>query len=497
MKKTVSLLLLFAVLLALFCACKKNGETQPTSSPEPTTWGLILDELPDIGKYKSADSPRMFDKYVDNLIPRSDYGELMPYLGSVVQYENVKGEDEYMSEMIRGYYGLCTVDGVIVTDPVYDSIEYFDGYYLLEKCYRKDDLFLADYFLIPKDGSSIFEFPKKKSAFYCGDGVFGCCDSLYESVAASETSYYSATGKYLFTVDENSVVSDFFNGTALLSVYGSDSEYYIINKSGKRIKKFEYGVAAAVSTAPGEFAVYGADGKCGLYRGEKQILPREYDGICSDDYGNIFVLKNKTVTVFDKNKKVKATFDVSGNISSFMRGVSPLGDLLFISDTDTVYNFSGKTRQCDWAEALGGGLYLLRTGSKQTVVDKNLKTVCDVPEDCQQIMFCESEKYLPCLFNDDGSGYYYRLLDKNSGKLSDEKYQELLNRKYLLKKNEDGGGFSVIAPDDLSVIRTYDTFIDSVETSRGTLYVYDCDGYVWTVDSDWNVLCRTTMNLTD
>ena len=32
MKKTVSLLLLFAVLLTLFCACKKNGETQPTSS---------------------------------------------------------------------------------------------------------------------------------------------------------------------------------------------------------------------------------------------------------------------------------------------------------------------------------------------------------------------------------------------------------------------------------------------------------------------------------
>ena len=496
MKKTVSLLLLFAVLLALFCACKKNETQQPTSSSEPTTWGFMLDELPDIGKYKSADSPRMFDEYVDNLIPRSDYGELVPYLGSVVQYENVKGEDEYMSEMIRGYYGLCTVDGVIVTDPVYDSIKYCDGYYLLEKCYRKDDLLLADYFLIPKDGSSMFEFPKKKYAFYCGDGVFGCCDSLYESVAASETSYYSETGKYLFTVDENSVVSDFFNGTALLSVYGSDSEDYIINKSGKRIKKFEYGVAGIASTAQGEFVVYGADGKCGLYRGEKQILPCEYDGICSDDYGNIFALKNKTFTVFDENKKVKATFDVSGNISSFMRGVFPLGDLFFIYDLDTVYNFSGKTRQCDLAEALGNGLYLLRTGSKQTVVDKNLKTVCDVPEDCLQIMFCESEKYLPCIFNDDGSDCY-RLLDKNSGKLSDEKYQELLNRKYLLKKNEDGGGFSVIAPDDLSVIRTYDTFIDSVETSRGTLYVYDCDGYVWTVDSDWNVLCRATMNLTD
>ena len=130
-------------------------------------------------------------------------------------------------------------------------------------------------------------------------------------------------------------------------------------------------------------------------------------------------------------------------------------------------------------------------------MDKNLKTVCDVPEDGRPQAFFASEKYLPCLFNDDGSGYYYRLLDKNSGKLSAEEYPELLNRKYLLKKNEDGSGFSVIAPDDLSVIRTYDTFIDSVETSRGTLYVYDCDGYVWTVDSDWNVLCRTTMNLTD
>ena len=498
MKKTVSLLLLFAVLLTLFCACKKNETQQPTSSPEPTTWGFMLDELPDIGKYKSADSPRMFDKYVDNLIPRSDYGELMPYLGSVVQYETAEVEDVYMSEMIRGYYGLCTVDGVIVTDPVYDSIEYCDGYYLLGKNHSGDDTETSETFLIPKDGSSIFEFPKNKSVSYRGDGIFSCCEASYGAVD-SDTSYYSAAGKYLFTADESSSVSEFVNGTALLYAYGSDFklEYYIINKSGKRIKKFEYGVAGAASTAPGEFVVYGADGKCGLYRGEKQILPCEYDSVCSDDYGNIFVLKNKTVTVFDKNKKVKATFGVSGNISSFMRGVSPLGDLLFISDTDTVYNFSGKTRQCDWAEALGGGLYLLRTGSKQTVVDKNLKTVCDVPEYCPQIMYCESEKYLLCLFNDDGSGYCYRLLDKNSGKLSDEKYQELLNRKYLLKKNEDGGGFSVIAPDDLSVIRTYDTFIDSVETSRGTLYVYDCDGYVWTVDSDWNVLCRTTMNLTD
>ena len=496
MKKTVSLLLLFAVLLALFCACKKNGETQPTSSSEPTTWGLILDELPDIGKYKSADSPRMFDKYVDNLIPRSDYGELVPYLGSVVQYETAEVEDVYMSEMIRGYYGLCTVDGVIVTDPVYDSIEYCDGYYLLGKNHSGDDTETSETFLIPKDGSSIFEFPKNKSVSYRGDGIFSCCEASYGAVD-SDTSYYSAAGKYLFTADESSSVSEFVNGTALLYAYGSDFklEYYIINKSGKRIKKFEYGVAGAASTAPGEFVVYGADGKCGLYRGEKQILPCEYDSVCSDDYGNIFAVKNKTVTVFDENKKVKTTFDISGNFNA--KRINLDGDLISVGDRNMVYNFTGASRQCDYADELGNGLYLLHIGRKQTVVDKNLKTVCDVPEDGRPQAFFASEKYIPCLFNDDGSGYYYRLLDKNSGKLSAEEYPELLNRKYLLKKNEDGSGFSVVAPDDLSVVRTYDTFIDSVETSRGTLYVYDCDGYVWTVDSDWNVLCRTTMNLTD
>ena len=495
MKKAVALFLLFIMLLTLFCACGKNDETQPTSSPDPTTWGFTLDELPDIGKYKSADSPRMFDEYVDNLIPRSDYGELVPYLGSVAQYESVEDEDAYVSGMIRGYYGLCTVDGVIVTDPVYASIEYCDGYYLLEKTLRDEDIYLSDYSVIPKDGSSIFEFPKKKYVVYRGDGVFSCGVFSVAVAVGSETAFYSATGEYLFTADGDSDVSSFFDGAALLTVYGSDMEYYIINKSGKRIKKLEYGASVFTVFSRDTFVVYGADGKSGLYRGAKQLLPCEYDYICTNSDGDILALKNNTFNIFDKNVKPVVSFDISGSFTA--NYISFDGDLVSLRDRDIVYTFTGVSRKCDYVDELGNGLYLLHADSKQTVVDKNLKTVCDVPEDCRQIMFCGSEKYLLCLINDDGSGDYYRLLDKNSGKLSNEKYQKLLNRKYLLKKNEDGSGFSVIAPDDLSVICTYDTFIDSVETSRGTLYVYDCDGYVWTVNSDWNVLCRTTMNLTD
>ena len=217
MKKTVSLLLLFAVLLALFCACKKNGETQPTSSPEPTTWGLILDELPDIGKYKSADSPRMFDKYVDNLIPRSDYGELVPYLGAVADYffnisdaaaNNTTVKDGTFAET-KGLFGLCRKDGTIVTDPVYASVQYCDGYYLLKKAsvdttYDPSD-FRGNFYVVPKDGSSIFSFGKNVYVEYRGCGVFR---AIYDFENNNEK-YYSAAGKLLLDNSDGTLPVDY------------------------------------------------------------------------------------------------------------------------------------------------------------------------------------------------------------------------------------------------------------------------------------------------
>ena len=225
MKKAVSLLLLFAVLLTLFCACKKNETQQPTSSPEPTTWGLILDELPDIGKYKSADSPRMFDKYVDNLIPRSDYGELVPYLGAVADYffnisdaaANYTTVKDGTFAETKGLFGLCRKDGTIVTDPVYASVQYCDGYYLLKKASvdttYDPSRFRGNFYVVPKDGSSIFSFGKNVYVEYWGCGVFR---AIYDCENNNEK-YYSATGKLLLdNSDGNYFLTRFTNGVASL-----------------------------------------------------------------------------------------------------------------------------------------------------------------------------------------------------------------------------------------------------------------------------------------
>jgi len=95
----------------------------------------------------------MFDKYVDNLIPRSDYGELVPYLGAVADYffnisdaaaNDTTVKDGTFAET-KGLFGLCRKDGTIVTDPVYASVQYCDGYYLLKKASVDTTYDLSDF----------------------------------------------------------------------------------------------------------------------------------------------------------------------------------------------------------------------------------------------------------------------------------------------------------------------------------------------------------------
>ena len=62
---------------------------------------------------------------------------------------------------------------------------------------------------------------------------------------------------------------------------------------------------------------------------------------------------------------------------------------------------------------------------------------------------------------------------------------------------EDGSHRSLFSGKDGKVLLTYSTFFAVSETSLGTLYFYDLDGYAYTTDTNRNVLCRTTMNSTD
>lgn len=59
---------------------------------------------------------RWYEEYTDHLIPSTEYGALIPYIGSSV----TTASDNYW------VYGLATQSGVVVTDPVFHEIAYLD-----------------------------------------------------------------------------------------------------------------------------------------------------------------------------------------------------------------------------------------------------------------------------------------------------------------------------------------------------------------------------------
>ena len=118
------IVLLLAALL-LLGGCAEKGETPPPVAPSPTPaqseeqggnpavftdWSK-LDErsgpLPPIGS-------RWYDGYTGELIVRDDYGLLIPYAG-------LRLMDEWPAST-GCLYGLMTMDGVVVTDAVYNSV---------------------------------------------------------------------------------------------------------------------------------------------------------------------------------------------------------------------------------------------------------------------------------------------------------------------------------------------------------------------------------------
>ena len=161
MKKTLAFILAAATLVLCLTGCKpeENEVTPPAETPvmetpsaspvsqapvssvEPTapivadgvvipSPGLAMDAF-DLGeKYE-----RWYPETTLEVIPRGDYGELLPFIGG--QNRGEWGDTEY-------YYGLCTKDGKIVCDPVFIDYETysFDGssvYFLRYSLGEKSD----------------------------------------------------------------------------------------------------------------------------------------------------------------------------------------------------------------------------------------------------------------------------------------------------------------------------------------------------------------------
>ncbi len=173
MKKVTSLLLIMALVLTL-SACGFNRQPEDPieeSTQESTTLDLskpvfMLESLPEIGEFSQKNLyKRWYEEYTDELRPRSDYGELIPFIGDCRYYE----ETEYYSDRPYGFYssryGLMTTDGKIVVDAVYEDVNEMeiDGeiYYTLTKSipYETEDGWynsVTETTVAKRDGSRAF-----------------------------------------------------------------------------------------------------------------------------------------------------------------------------------------------------------------------------------------------------------------------------------------------------------------------------------------------------
>ena len=326
MRKIFSLLLAVAVFLTVFAACDTSDEN-PTKKP---TQEFTLAELPDIGEYKLKGSPTYFDTALTEFVPDDGYGTLAPYLGDMYEYyfdeetAAIRGKDEVVS--VTPIFGLCTSDGRIVTAPIYKSVEYRDGYYLLERFNLVNisdylsSVFVEDtdvtYLIIPSDGSFVTELKTCGTAEYCGDGIFAYYHS--SSKNSVKTAYCTSRGEILY-FDKGEffdLTLSFYNGVALEEKLNTSSSGEATGNTYRFADTSFNTVSTPVEAKDfrcGLFCVGDGNGKYGVTaNGKDMLLPAEYDGVFGDEKG-IVAVKGSTAYAFDPDMKSLGTFDIGGD----------------------------------------------------------------------------------------------------------------------------------------------------------------------------------------
>lgn len=298
--KRLSGFLSLLLCLTVLCSCSigkpatVNGENEQSTSPSQVSVThadgekyFMLERLPDIGTYtdKNEVYGRWYKEYTDRLIPRTDYGELVPFLKSARDFtpaEIGNPEDEYLSEYTQTVcrYGLATTDGKIVVDAVYDWFDYHkldNGKSIISMGCTSGENESAKGFVAASDGSWVAETKDcYVNSVKEGRIVVWSRDQFVGDYEGSDTRslVYDYDGKLLF--EKEGMVREYSEGLAsFISItdignyeYRYNGEY--IDKDGKTVitiaendeqyptlEEFENGTAGV--TANGLFGIVRKD----------------------------------------------------------------------------------------------------------------------------------------------------------------------------------------------------------------------------------------------
>ena len=184
-----------ALLLALgACAAPAQAPSPAPSAPAPSAAPGALRVHTDWSALGEREVPpptvgtRWYGDYTGYLIPRDDYGTLIPYAG-------LRLMDDWPAA-VGCMYGLMTRDGVVVTDPVYSNV-YRPGYRGADGGWYTQPL------LVLSQGDPGLEEETWNPARYAVAAADGrwCTDFAYRCVQAGQE------GLLLFTQDTLSVMA--------------------------------------------------------------------------------------------------------------------------------------------------------------------------------------------------------------------------------------------------------------------------------------------------
>ena len=515
MQKIFSLLLAVTVFLTVFAACD-NSDENPTKTP---TQEFTLAELPDIGEYKPKGSPTYFDTALTEFVPDDGYGTLAPYLGDMYEYYldggisgSSRAKDPYT---VIPIYGLCTADGRIVTAPIYKSVEYRDGYYLLERFNLVNisdylsSVFSGDteivYSIIPADGSFVTELKTCGTAEYCGDGIFAYYHS--SSKNSVKTAYCTSRGEILY-FDKGEffdLTLSFYNGVALEENFVSESAdgeseyaYRFVDTSFNTVST----PVEAKDFRCGLFSVGDGNGKYGVTaNGKDMLLPVEYDGVFGDEKG-IVAVKGSTAYAFDPDMKSLGTFDIGGdglkNNVEAARIVSPDAVCFSTSYTDTfLLTTSGKKQVLsDFYSVVfypDYGVYTASFNAGGIVFDRDLNRVFVTPAN-YIVNYWESACNIPVFY--DTSELSMLVFNPQSGETRSFEFADYFSdfENFLLTGSPEKRTLALTDPVTGEQKTKVDSLARSLGTALGTLVFYDRGGYAYTVDENFNTVCCAPIN---
>lgn len=128
-------LLALALTAALLAGCARSGPAPAgsLSEPEPPRGPNVRADWSRLEGEKTAlrpdtDGGRWYEGYTGELIPSEDYGDLVPYVGSMMYsvetwLDDSGQEQSWYADWPTFLYGLMTREGRLVTDPVYLSAD--------------------------------------------------------------------------------------------------------------------------------------------------------------------------------------------------------------------------------------------------------------------------------------------------------------------------------------------------------------------------------------